>query len=106
MTEYVDRLDEKIDILQEALEKKNQNPDYDFDEVKAVDMLIKFTIYFHEDEEDIVDGLYVYIDDDGLIVNAEYFVKEHADITIISLNEDQLQLIIDLFGDVFTVNVE
>ncbi|MDO5825603.1 MAG: hypothetical protein BZ137_01785 [Methanosphaera sp. rholeuAM130] len=106
MSEYVDKLDERVRILEEALEKKNQNPDYDFDEVKAVDMLIKFAIYFHEDEENQVDGLYIYINDDGEIVNAEYFVKENDDITIISLNDEQLELIIELFSDVFTVNVE
>ena len=106
MTEYVDKLDERVDILKQALLNKKENPDYDFDEVKAVDMLIKFIIYFHEDEENQVDGLYLYIDDDGIIVNAEYFVKENEDITIISLNDEQLELIIELFSDVFTVNVE
>jgi hypothetical protein len=69
-------------------------------------MLIKFIIYLHEDEENKVDGLYIYMDDDGLIVNAEYFVKENDDITIISLNDEQLELIVELFTDVFTVNVE
>ena len=106
MSEYVDKLDERVSILKESLVKKNDNPDYDFDEVKAVDMLIKFIIYFHEDEENKVDGLYIYMDDDGLIVNAEYFVKENDDITIISLNDEQLELIVELFTDVFTVNVE
>ena len=106
MTEYVDKLDERVNILKEALEKKNQDPDYDFDEVKAVDMLIKFIIYFHEDEDNTVDGLYLYIDDEGAIVNAEYFVKENDDITIISLDDEQLELIIELFTGVFTINVE
>lgn len=106
MSEYVDKLDERVSILKEALEKKNDNPDYDFDEVKAVDMLIKFIIYFHEDKENEADGLYIYSDDKGTIVNAEYFIKENDDITIISLNDEQLELIVELFADVFTVNVE
>lgn len=46
------------------------------------------------------------MNDDGSIVNAEYFVKENDDVTIISFTDEQLELIIELFSDVFTVNVD
>ena len=57
-------------------------------------------------ENGINDGIYIYMNDDGSIVNAEYFVKENDDVTIISFTDEQLELIIELFSDVFTVNVD
>ena len=46
------------------------------------------------------------MNEDGQIVNAEYFVKEDGDVTIISFTDEQLEVIVELFADVFTVNVE
>ena len=69
-------------------------------------MLIKFEVYLNYAEIGITDGIYVYMDEDGAIVNAEYFVKEDGEVTIISFSDEQLGLIIELFEDVFTVNVE
>lgn len=109
MAKYIDKLDKRMEDLTKALKIKRENSDYDFDEVKAVDMVIKFVIYFNKesDEDAFVDGIYLYLNEDGIIVNAEYFVREqNGDVTIISFNDEQLELIIELFRDVFTINVE
>ncbi|RAP50751.1 MAG: hypothetical protein BZ136_00745 [Methanosphaera sp. rholeuAM74] len=107
MTEYVDKLNDRMTELANALMCYREDPDYPFDEVKGVDTIIKFVIYLNDtDESGIVDGIYIYMNEDGIIVNAEYFVKEEEDVTIISFSDEQLELIIELFRDVFTINVE
>lgn len=106
MESNVDRLGRRMVELNNALQDKRTNPDYGFENVKSVDMLIKFVITLDGSEKGINDGIYIYMNDDGSIVNAEYFVKENDDVTIISFTDEQLELIIELFSDVFTVNVD
>lgn len=102
----VDRLGRRMVELNNALQDKRTNPEFVFESVKSVDMLIKFIIYLNDADENISDGLYVYLNDKGEIVNAEYFVKEDDDVTIISFTDEQIELIVELFSDVFTVNVD
>lgn len=107
MTEYKDKLEERMAELAEALQRKLIDPDYSFNEVKAVDMVIKFEIYLTDNEDDAtVDGLYLYLDDNGVIIDAEYFVKDDDEVTIMSFTDEQLEIVIGLFRNVFTINVE
>lgn len=107
MTEYKDKLEERMIELTEALQRKLIDPDYSYNEVKAVDMVIKFEIYLHDNSDDgTVDGLYLYLDENGVIIDAEYFVKDDDEVTIMSFTDDQLEIVIGLFRNVFTINVE
>ena len=106
MTKNVERLEKRMVELTESLEKHKENPGSGFEEVQSVEMLIKFEIYLNDAEIVITDGIYLYMNEEGVIVNAEYFVKEDGDVTIISFSDEQLEVIIELFADVFTVNVE
>lgn len=107
MTEYMDKLEDRMVELTESLQKKLIDPDYNFDEVKAVDMVIKFEIYLNDKEDDgTVDGLYLYLDENGVIIDAEYFVKDDDEVTIMSFTDEQLEIVIGLFRNVFTINVE
>ena len=100
-----DQLERRMAQLSQALQDKRENPDYPFDEVESVDLLIKFIITLNDSEDGISDGLYLYLDEEGIIVNAEYFIKEEVDITIMTLNEDEINIIMELFAGVFAVNV-
>ena len=106
MTKNVERLEKRMVELRESLEQHKENPGSGFEEVKSVEMLIKFEIYLNDAEIGISDGIYLYMNEDGQIVNAEYFVKEDGDVTIISFDDEQLEVIVELFADVFTINVE
>jgi hypothetical protein len=92
--------------LNNALQDKRTNPDFAFEDINSVDMLVKIIVNLESNEKGIEDGIYIYINEEGDIVNAEYFVKEHGEITIFSFDDAQLDLIRELFGDVFAVNVE
>ena len=105
MANNEDQLETRMAQLSKALEYKREDPDYPFDEVESVDLLIKFIITLNDSEEGISDGLYLYLDEYGIIVNAEYFIKEDGDITIMTLSEDQVNIIMELFAGVFAVNV-
>ena len=106
MTDNVDRLGTRMVELNNALQDKRTNPDFAFEDINSVDMLVKIIVNLESNEEGIEDGIYIYINEEGDIVNAEYFVKEHGEITIFSFDDAQLDLIRELFGDVFAVNVE
>lgn len=106
MEENVDRLGRRMVELNNALQDKRTNPDFGFENVESVDMLIKFVVNLNSESKNVNDGIYIYMSDDGEIVNAEYFVKENGDVTIISFTDEQLKLIVELFSDVFTVNVD
>ena len=106
MTKNVERLEKRMEELRESLKQHKENPDSGFEEVQSVEMLIKFEIYLNDAEIGITDGIYLYMNEEGQIVNAEYFVKEDGDVTIISFDDEQLEVIVELFADVFKVNVE
>ena len=106
MTDNVDRLGTRMVELNNALQDKRTNPDFAFEDINSVDMLVKIIVNLESNEKGIEDGIYIYINEEGDIVNAEVFVKEHGEITIFSFDDAQLDLIRELFGDVFAVNVE
>jgi hypothetical protein len=106
LTDNVDRLGTRMVELNNALQDKRTNPDFAFEDINSVDMLVKIIVNLESNEKGIEDGIYIYINEEGDIVNAEYFVKEHGEITIFSFDDAQLDLIRELFGDVFAVNVE
>ncbi len=107
MKDKVDRLERRMVELNNDLQNKRTNPDFGFEDIKSVDMLIKVIINLnsYEDNDPVEDGIYVYMNDTG-IINAEYFIKEDGDVTIISFSEEQLALVTELYSDVFAVNVE
>ena len=104
MANEVERLEKRMVELNNDLQNKKTNPDFAFENIKSVDMLLKIIINLNK-YDDVEDGIYLYIDDSG-IINAEYFIKEDGEVTIVSFNEEQLALVVELYSDVFTVNVE
>ncbi|MCI5866627.1 MAG: hypothetical protein SOZ23_03920 [Methanosphaera sp.] len=104
MANEVERLEKRMVELNNDLQNKKTNPDFAFENIKSVDMLLKIIINLNK-YDDVEDGIYLYIDDSG-IINAEYFIKEDGEVTIVSFNEEQLALVVELYSDVFAVNVE
>ncbi len=102
----IERLEKRMVELNNDLQNKRTNPNFGFENIESVDMLIKIIINLDRTDENVKDGIYIYMDDKGNIVNAEYFVKVDEEVTIISFDEEQLNIIKQLYGDVFAVNVE
>jgi hypothetical protein len=69
-------------------------------------LLMRFELFLpSQNPEEFVDGLYLYMNDEGEIANAEYYFRDMADIEVISIPEEDLQVIKDLF-DAFTMEGE
>jgi len=85
-------------------EKKNQELQ---DNIPGSEVLIRFEVFLpSQNPEEFVDGLYLYMNDEGEIVNAEYYFRDISDVEVITIPEEDLAVIKDLFGDSFTLEVE
>ena len=62
-----------------ALQKQKEDPKYLYEEVKSVDIVIRFEIILTPPHDNIglADGLYIYMNENGIIVDAEYYIKEN-----------------------------
>ena len=69
-------------------------------------ILMRFELFLpSQNPEEFVDGLYLYMNDEGEIANAEYYFRDMSDVEVISIPEEDLPVIKDLF-DAFTMEVE
>ena len=69
-------------------------------------LLMRFELFLpSQNPEEFVDGLYLYMNDEGEIANAEYYFRDMSDVEVISIPEEDLPVIKDLF-DAFTMEVE
>lgn len=77
------------------------------DNIPGSEILIRFEIFLpSQNPEEFVDGLFLYMNDEGEIANAEYYFRDMSDVEVINIPEEDLQVIKDLFGDAFTLEVE
>ncbi len=83
------------------------------DEQKKLDLqdnipglLMRFELFLpSQNPEEFVDGLYLYMNDEGEIANAEYYFRDMSDVEVINIPEEDLPVIKDLF-DAFTLEGE
>lgn len=77
------------------------------DNIPGSEVLIRFEVFLpSQNPEEFVDGLFLYMNDEGAIVNAEYYFRDMSDVEVINVSEEDLAVIKDLFGDSFTLEVE
>ena len=75
--------------------------------IQGSEILIRLEIFLPSDNpEDFVDGLYLYIDNSGQIVDADYYFRNTGDGAITRLDEKDLQIIKDLFQDSFSLEID
>lgn len=75
--------------------------------IQGSEILIRLEIFLPSDNpENFVDGLYLYIDNSGQIVDADYYFRDTCDGAITRLGEEDLQVIKDLFQDSFSLEIE
>ena len=75
--------------------------------IQGSEILIRLEIFLPSDNpEDFVDGLYLYIDNSGQIVDADYYFRNTSDGAITRLGEEDLQIVKDLFQDSFSLEIE
>jgi hypothetical protein len=65
-----------------------------------VPFLIRFELFLPSpNPEEEADGLYLYIGENGEIVNSEYYFRDCNDLNIISLSDEEFKVVKELFND-------
>ncbi|OPZ92261.1 MAG: hypothetical protein BWY74_01671 [Firmicutes bacterium ADurb.Bin419] len=87
---------------------KDENKKFELmDNIPASEGIIRFEIILpSQNPEEFVDGLFLYMNDEGVIVNAEYYYRDKSEVEVINIPEDYLPVITELFSDLFISEVE
>ncbi|MCD7781654.1 MAG: hypothetical protein LUG89_03035 [Methanosphaera sp.] len=104
--EYTRILNKRIKEFKDIQKKSKDNPDLAYDSIESVNMIVKVTINLNYIDEDIIDGIYLYIEDDGNIADAQYFINKKGVIEVIELDDDEFTLIENVYGDLFAINFQ
>jgi len=101
-----EELKSRMEWFKEALKDDVKREEL-HESIQGSEILIRLEIFLPSDNpENFVDGLYLYIDNSGKIVDADYYFRDTCDGAITRLGEDDLQIIKDLFQDSFSLEIE
>lgn len=99
-------LNSRMKEFRAALQDEQKKQDLQ-DNIPGSQILIRFEIFLpSQNPEEFVDGLFLYMNDEGQIANAEYYFRDMSDVEVINISEEDLPVIKDLFSDAFTLEVE
>lgn len=77
------------------------------DNIQGSEILIRLEIFLPSDNpENFVDGLYLYIDNSGEIVDADYYFRDTCDGAITRLGEEDLKIVKELFQESFSLEIQ
>ena len=101
-----EELKSRIEWFKEAL-KDDAKRDELHDSIQGSEVLIRLEIFLPSDNpEDFADGLYLYIDNSGEIVDADYYFRDACDGAITRLDDEDLQIVKEVFQDAFSLEIE
>ena len=96
----------RIKLFKEALQDDAKKDELQ-DSIQGSEILIRLEIFLPSDkQEDFIDGLYLYINNNGEIVDADYYFKDSSDGALTRLGDEDLQIVKELFQDAFTLEIE
>ena len=76
------------------------------DGIWGSEVLIRFEIYLPKIDVKFSDGIFLYMNDSGEIVDAEYYIRDAADVTIVGLESEDFKVVKELFKDSFSLEIE
>lgn len=101
-----EELKARMKWFKEALQDDTRKEEL-HESIQGSEILIRLEIFLPSDNPDeFVDGLYLYIDNSGEIVDADYYFRDTCDGAVTRLEDDDLQVIKDLFQDAFSLEIE
>ncbi|GAB4310281.1 MAG: hypothetical protein Kow0019_08090 [Methanobacteriaceae archaeon] len=99
-------LDSRIKQFKKALKSEKQKNEL-YDSICGSEILVRLEIFLPSDNpETYVDGLYLYMNDSGKIVDAEYYLREGQEVALAPLTDSDLEVIRELFQDEFSLEIE
>lgn len=101
-----EELKERMKWFRAALEDEAKKENL-HEKLQGSEILIRLEIFLPSDNpEEFVDGLYLYIDNSGEIVDADYYFRDSCNGAVTRLEGEDLQVIKDLFQDAFSLEIE
>ncbi|AEG18494.1 hypothetical protein MSWAN_1480 [Methanobacterium paludis] len=77
------------------------------DSIEGSEVLIRFEVYLPVKNPDkFVDGLFLYMNDEGKIMSAEYYLKDSEGMKVTGLIEKDFKIVKELFQDSFSLEIE
>ena len=99
-------LKSRMRLFRQAL-KDEAKKDKLHDSIEGSEVMIRFEIYLPTKNPDkFVDGLYLYMNDEGTIMSAEYYLKSSDAMTVKPLGEKEFKVVKELFQDAFSLEIE
>ncbi len=78
-----------------------------YDEICGSEVLVRMELFLPSANPDkFIDGIFIYMNDSGNIVDAEYYFKEGNQGAITRLTDKDLKVVSDLFQDEFSLEIE
>jgi hypothetical protein len=101
-----DELNVRMEQFNEAVQDENKRIELE-NSIMGSEVLIRFEILFKALKPGkYSDGLFLYMNDTGEIVDAEYYIRDAADLTIAGLEAEDLNVVKELFKDSFSLEIE
>jgi hypothetical protein len=101
-----DELKLRMNQFKEALKDDNKRLEME-NSILGSEVLIRFEVFFTSGKPGkYSDGLFLYMNDSGEIVNAEFYIRDAADVTIAGLEPEDFNIVKELFKDSFSLEIE
>jgi len=99
-------LKSRMKLFRQALEDETKQEEL-HESLEGSEIIIRLEIFLPSDDpENFMDGLYLYINSGGEIVDADYYFRDSCNGAITRIEGDDLQVIKDLFQDAFSLEIE
>lgn len=99
-------LKKRIRQFKKVLKSEEEKTKF-YDAICGSEVLVRMELFLPSANPDkFVDGVFIYMDDSGKIVDAEYYFKEGNEGAITRLTDKDLKVVGDLFQDEFSLEIE
>lgn len=99
-------LKSRINLFKNALKTEKTKNEF-LDCICGSEIIIRLELFLPSDDpENFVDGLFLYMNSEGEIVDAEYYFRDSHNGAITRLSEDDLNVIRDLFQESFSLEID
>lgn len=96
----------RMKVFKEALKSEEKKIEL-HDSIYGSEVLIRFEVFLpSKDPVTFTDGLFLYMNDSGEIVDAEYYLKAEDNVTVSKLKTNDLKVVKELFKDSFSLEIE
>ena len=101
-----EELQSRMEQFKQALTDEKKRVELE-ESILGSEVLIRFEVLFPSSKPGkFSDGLFLYMNDSGEIVDAEYYIRDADDVTIAGLETDDFDVVKELFKDSFSLEIE